>query len=110
MVDDLSTSSSHYPVLSSDHPVSLFSVKRYIISLNESQTIERWVVVGNERDYLVTPQYCSCRSFLKSLQNVSAEPCKHIHALLSAQETYAYNTFYLDVEEYEHIRLDFLPI
>lgn len=78
--------------------------------MNESQTIERWIVVGNERDYLVTPQYCSCRSFLSGLQSISLKRCKHIQSLLLAQETYEYNTFYLNSEEYQQIRLDFLPI
>ncbi|MHA1331913.1 MAG: SWIM zinc finger family protein, partial [Candidatus Hodarchaeales archaeon] len=50
-------------------------VKKYLID----EKIERWIVVGNRRDYLVmiNPLWCSCYDFQHSVLANKNIQCKH---------------------------------
>lgn len=79
------------------------NVKKYTII--PSGTI-RWVVVGKNRDYIVSDNFCSCKSFLLHL----GEPCKHITAMKEAKINGEFDSFELTFEEYDPIRKEFIDI
>ncbi len=82
--------------------VSENRVKKYLIN----GIIERWVVVGNERNYLVivNPFWCRCYDFQNEVLNERIIQCKHNLAVLIAQKEMKYDTFEVDKEEYDLIR------
>ncbi|MHA1167219.1 MAG: SWIM zinc finger family protein [Candidatus Hodarchaeales archaeon] len=79
------------------------NVKKYIIIPGGSI---RWVVVGKNRDYIVSDDYCSCKNFLLHI----GDECKHIRAMKEARKNGDYDTFELTFEEYDPIRKEFLDI
>lgn len=79
------------------------NVKRYTIIPSGAV---RWVVVGKNRDYIVSDDFCSCKSFLLHL----GEPCKHIFEMKEARKNRSYDAFELTFEEYDPIRKEFLDI
>ncbi len=82
------------------------SVKKYIIN----GKTERWVVVGNTREYLnmIDPYWCSCYDFQHSGMDDQVPKCKHNLAVQLAIKEEIYDTFHLSKEEYDFIRIDFL--
>jgi predicted nucleic acid-binding Zn finger protein len=86
------------------------SVKKYIITYSSTQKVERWVVVGNTREYLimVDPYWCRCYDFQHSVLNNRVPQCKHNLAVQIALREKLFETYYLDKEEYDFIRSEFL--
>jgi len=86
------------------------SVKRYIISENNDQKVERWVVVGKTREYLtmIDPYWCRCYDFQHSVLNNEVSQCKHNIAVQIALQENKYDIFYLNKEEYNFVRSAFL--
>jgi predicted nucleic acid-binding Zn finger protein len=82
------------------------SVKKYVIDNNT----ERWVVVGNKREYLVTlnPIWCRCYDFQHSVLNNLVTQCKHSIAVQMAIQDNKYDVIRLSKEEYDLVREDFL--
>jgi predicted nucleic acid-binding Zn finger protein len=82
------------------------SVKKYIID----ERIERWVVVGNSKEYLVfiDPFWCRCFDFQRNVLNNRVSLCKHNIAVKIAIQEEKYDTFNLSKDEYDYIRSDFL--
>ena len=82
------------------------SVKRYIID----GKIERWVVVGNSKEYLVfiDPFWCRCYDFQNSVLNSRVSLCKHNIAVQIALQEEKFDIFKLSKDEYDYIRSDFL--
>lgn len=85
-------------------------VKKYIITDSSTQKVERWVVVGNTREYLimVDPYWCSCYDFQHSVLNNRVPQCKHNLAVQIALRERQFDTYCLDKEEYDFIRSEFL--
>lgn len=81
-------------------------VKKYVI--NEKK--ERWVVVGNKREYLVinNPFWCRCYDFQHQVLSNRISECKHCIAVRIALLEEKYDTFCLNNEEYDFIRSEFL--
>ncbi|MHA2297861.1 MAG: hypothetical protein ACXADA_17660 [Candidatus Hodarchaeales archaeon] len=79
------------------------NVKKYVLNPSGS---ERWVVVGKNRDYLVSDDFCSCIDFLLHL----GKSCKHIDEMNQAKKSGDYETFNLSFEEYEPLRKEFLDL
>ncbi|MFX0013535.1 MAG: hypothetical protein ACFFB2_14140 [Promethearchaeota archaeon] len=86
------------------------SVKKYVISGNNDQKVERWVVVGKTREYLtmIDPFWCRCYDFQQSILNNRVHQCKHNLAVQIALREENFDTFYLNKEEYDLIRSEFL--
>ncbi|MFX0123731.1 MAG: hypothetical protein ACFFAE_08845 [Candidatus Hodarchaeota archaeon] len=86
------------------------SVKRYVISSNSTLQVERWIVVGNTREYLimVDPYWCRCYDFQHSVLNNRVPQCKHNLAVQIALRDKKFDTFYLDKDEYDFIRSELL--
>ncbi len=86
------------------------SVKRYIVGEKDTRKVERWVVVGNTREYLimVDPYWCRCYDFQHSVLNNRVPQCKHNIAVRIALREDQYDTFYLSKKEYDFIRSEFL--
>lgn len=83
------------------------SVKKYIID----DLFERWIVVGNSRNYLIItePQWCRCYDFQKDLHLNDVIPqCKHNLAVKIAINKNKFDTFHLSKSEYDFIRDEFL--
>jgi predicted nucleic acid-binding Zn finger protein len=82
--------------------VSEDRVKKYLIN----GIIERWVVVGNKRNYLVmsNPFWCRCYDFQNEVLNDRIAMCKHTLAVLIAQREKKYEVFEVNKEEYDFIR------
>lgn len=82
------------------------SVKKYIIN----GKAERWVVVGNTKEYLnmIDPYWCSCYDFQHSGMNDQVPKCKHNLAVQFAIKEDKFDTIHLSKEEYQYIRSDFL--
>ena len=82
------------------------SVKKYII--NEKS--ERWIVVGNSRDYLnlVTPIWCRCYAFQQGIYDDPFFQCKHSLAVKLAIKKNNYEEFNLSKEEFDHLRGEWL--
>ncbi len=97
-------------------PVTDSLVKRYIIKRNSSNNenkstndnvIERWIVVGTDRNYYVNDDFCTCYSFiLDNLKKINI--CKHIKQFKEAKLSKRYNSFYLSFPEYEIFRNEWL--
>ena len=85
-------------------------VKKYLIRFKSTQQVERWVVVGNTRNYLimVDPYWCRCYDFQHSVLNNRVPQCKHNLAVQIALRDKKYDTYYLNKEEYDLIRSEFL--
>ncbi|MFX1514920.1 MAG: hypothetical protein ACFFC6_01300 [Promethearchaeota archaeon] len=85
-------------------------VKKYLIRLKSTEHVERWVVVGNTRNYLimVNPYWCRCYDFQHSVLNNRVPQCKHNLAVQIALRDKKYDTYYLNKEEYDLIRSEFL--
>jgi len=82
-------------------------VKKYIIDNHN----ERWVVVGNSRDYLIItePQWCRCYDFQRNLMSDDiVHQCKHNLAVKIAQSKGKYDIYHLTKPEYDFIRDYFL--
>ena len=82
-------------------------VKKYIID----DLYERWVVVGNSREYLILtkPQWCRCYDFQKYLRLNDVVPqCKHNLAVKIAISRERFDTLHLTKSEYDFIREEFL--
>ncbi|UCG89752.1 MAG: hypothetical protein JSU57_04605 [Candidatus Heimdallarchaeota archaeon] len=90
--------------------VKNYSVKRYIISENNDRKVERWVVVGKTREYLIMidPYWCRCYDFQHNVLNNQVSQCKHNIAVQIALREDKYNTFHLTKEEYDYVRSMFL--
>ncbi|MFX1286755.1 MAG: hypothetical protein ACFFB5_24165 [Promethearchaeota archaeon] len=86
------------------------SVKRYIISKDNDHNVERWVVVGKTREYLVMidPYWCRCYDFQHNALENRVSQCKHNIAVQIARQEEEFETFHLNKEEYDYIRSDFL--
>lgn len=86
------------------------SVKRYIINENGNQKVERWVVVGKTREYLIMidPFWCRCYDFQHSVLNNRVPQCKHNIAVQIALREEKYDTFSVSKEEYDFLRYEFL--
>lgn len=84
-------------------------VKKYVIRCNNTQ-VERWIVVGNTRNYLIMldPYWCRCYDFQHSVLNNRVPQCKHNLAVQIALRESKFDTYYLDKEEYDLIRSEFL--
>lgn len=80
------------------------SVKKYIIDNSE-----RWIVVGNTKEYLVFdfPNWCGCESFSRSIQK-EKKKCKHIIAIEIAKQENKFEIFNLDKNEYDFVRPNFI--
>lgn len=85
-------------------------VKKYVISYNNIQQEERWVVVGKTREYLimVDPYWCRCYDFQHSVLNNRVPHCKHNLAIQIALRENKFDTYFLEKEEYDFIRSEFL--
>lgn len=96
--------------------VSPYSVKKYIIkgqsfekeNLQEkSIEIERWIVVGTDKNYLVNSDFCTCYSFiLDNLKKINI--CKHIKLLEESKRLKRYDSFNISFKEYEKYRDEML--
>ncbi|UCG00484.1 MAG: hypothetical protein JSW11_12720 [Candidatus Heimdallarchaeota archaeon] len=86
------------------------SVKKYIINFSSTQQVERWLVVGNTREYLVMmdPYWCRCYDFQHSVLNNRVSKCKHNLAVQLALRDSKFDTYCLNKEEYDFIRSEFL--
>ena len=60
---------------------------------------------GDAGDYVVADDFCTCPSFLKSLDSESPEPCKHICAEKRFTKS---TTLILDDEEFDTLLLSLL--
>ncbi len=85
------------------------SVKKYVISVNNDLDVERWVVVGHKREYLIVvdPYWCRCYDFQHSVLNNRVPQCKHNIAVQIAKRKEKYDIFCLSKEEYDFIRSEF---
>ncbi|MFX0086961.1 MAG: hypothetical protein ACFFAU_14990 [Candidatus Hodarchaeota archaeon] len=81
-------------------------VKKYIID----KKIEKWVVVGNSREYLVNlnPFWCRCYDFQNNVLSGHVSQCKHNIAVQIAIREGNFDSYSLSKEEYDQIRSDFL--
>ncbi|MHA2223841.1 MAG: hypothetical protein ACXAC8_01410 [Candidatus Hodarchaeales archaeon] len=81
-------------------------VKKYVINAKK----ERWVVVGNKREYLVmnNPFWCRCYDFQHRVLSDRISECKHCIAVRIALLEDNYDTVCLNNEEYDFIRSEFL--
>lgn len=82
------------------------AVKKYIIN----ERSERWIVVGNSRDYLnlVTPIWCRCYAFQQGIYDDPFFQCKHSLAVKLAIKEKKYKKFNLSKEEFDLLRKDWL--
>ena len=96
--------------------VSPYSVKKYVIKAQsiekenhgeKSTEIERWVVVGTDKNYIVNNDFCTCYSFiLDNLKKISI--CKHIKLLEESKRLKRYDSFKISFKEYEKYRDEML--
>ena len=86
--------------------VAKHRVKKYIID----EKLEKWVVVGNSREYLVKidPFWCRCYDFQNNVLYGNVSQCKHNIAVQIADREAKFDSYNLSKEEYDHIRSDFL--
>ena len=82
------------------------AVKKYII--NEKS--ERWIVVGNSRDYLnlVTPIWCRCYAFQQGIYEDPFFQCKHSLAVKLAIKENKYEKFNVSKEDFDLLRKEWL--
>ena len=82
------------------------SVKKYIID----EKVERWVVVGNSREYLVLvdPYWCLCYDFQHGVLNNRITQCKHNLAVQIALKENKYDIIKLSKGEFDFVRPYFL--
>jgi predicted nucleic acid-binding Zn finger protein len=82
------------------------AVKKYVI--NEKS--ERWIVVGNSRDYLnlKTPIWCRCYAFQQGLYDDPFFQCKHSLAVKLATKENKIVEFHLSKEEFDLLRKEWL--
>ena len=75
-------------------------VKKYIFT---PSGIVRWVVSGQEKDYLVIERtFCSCRDFLfTALLRREVPSCYHLLAREIAEQTEKYEEIILDDDDYK---------
>ncbi len=76
----------------------------------------RWIVVGNEREYLIYDRapYCHCDDFYLSVMNGSAKACKHLIAQRLASQLGLYEVEEESDEKYVRLleewrKVDALP-
>jgi predicted nucleic acid-binding Zn finger protein len=96
--------------------VSPHSVKKYIIkgkssnndgNLENDPEIERWIIVGTDKNYIVKDDFCTCYSFI--LDNLKKNNiCKHIKLLKESQKSKQYDSFIISFSEYEIYRDEWL--
>ena len=79
-----------------------FNTKKYVILPNKA---ERWLFVGKNKEYLVTDNSCTCKSFFLNISKKNKIPCKHINTLIEAKKNNEFDSFYINVQEYRKIRL-----
>lgn len=81
-------------------------VKKYIID----GQVEKWVVVGKNREYLVkiNPFWCRCYDFQNNVLYGHISQCKHNIAVQIADRENNFDSHILSKEEYDYIRSDFL--
>ena len=82
------------------------AVKKYIINGKG----ERWIVVGNSREYLnlATPIWCRCYAFQQGLYEDPFFQCKHSLAVKIAIKENKFDKFELSKEEFEPLRNEWL--
>lgn len=82
------------------------AVKKYTINGKN----ERWIVVGNSRDYLnlTTPIWCRCYAFQQGIFNDPFFQCKHSLAVKIAIKESKFEKFELTKEEFKPLRKEWL--
>ena len=82
------------------------AVKKYIINGKS----ERWVVVGNSRDYLnlVTPIWCRCYAFQQGIYEDPFFQCKHSLAVKLANKENNFEEYIVYKEEFNLLREEWL--
>ncbi len=82
------------------------SVKKYIIDGKH----ERWVVVGNAREYLnlSNPVWCRCYAFQKGLYQDPYFQCKHSLAVKIAIKEESFDKFEISSDEFGQLRTEWL--
>jgi len=83
--------------------IILITVNKYIVNPGE---IERWIVVGKTKDYLVSDDFCSCKDFMLHI----GKACKHIAEMKKARSSGNHERFNLTFEEFEPLRKEFLDL
>lgn len=78
-----------------------FTVKCYKIQPNN---ITRWVVLGKNKEYLVTHSSCTCRDFLLKITKKEVTDCKHILFLKNALKTKEFDEYSITIQEFKIIR------
>ena len=91
-------------------PVSNRTVKKYIITnftSRKTSEIERWIVVGSDKNYLVNDNFCTCYSFI--LDNLKKmDTCKHIKSLEYAKSSQEFDIFTITIDEYQLFRSEWI--
>ena len=81
-------------------------MKKYIINSKS----ERWIVVGNSRDYLnlTTPIWCRCYAFQQGIYDDPFFQCKHSLAVKIAIKESKFDKYELTKDEFETLRKEWL--
>ena len=82
-------------------PLSKSCVKRYVILPNNAI---RWLVVGERKEYFLTPTSCTCHNFMVQLLSQKEVRCKHLRLLHEALRTGVYDEYTLTALEYRELR------
>ncbi|MHA1982986.1 MAG: hypothetical protein ACW967_01450 [Candidatus Hodarchaeales archaeon] len=91
----------------SPHSVKKYNIKRSQGNIEDDSEIERWVVVGSDKVYMVKDDFCTCYSFiLDNLKKISL--CKHIKTFNVAKKLKQYDSFNISFSEYEKFRDEWL--
>ena len=74
-------------------------VKKYVLKDAE---IVRWIVVGNEKDYIIIDDnYCSCYDFFhRVLLLQEIDKCYHLLAKMVAEKAQKFDTFEITFQEF----------
>ena len=80
---------------------SSFNLKRYLVGPHK---IERWLIVGNQQEYILTNSSCSCQHFMVQALKSSEKRCKHLKKLEDAKQTSNYDTYEIEFEIWKILR------
>ena len=78
-----------------------YNVKKYIVVPGDK---ERWLVIGKTREYFITNNSCSCKSFQLIVSRRENTICKHLEEMKLAKVSNEYDTYVISIPEYQNLR------
>ena len=89
-------------MISDDNNIpSQSNLKRYLVG---PKKIERWLMVGNQQEYILTTTSCSCQHFMVQALRSSEKQCKHLKMLEDAKQTSNYDTYEIEFDFWKTLR------